>query len=84
MIQDVTAIDKFRSAMRNFSGTSSIGVFVTNDSAKSGNKYSRYKNAMEKCRDNYILTFNFSMWDKNPNSSLNSIINKSLKQINKR
>lgn len=84
MILDVTAIDKFRSAMRNFSGTSSIGVFVTNDSAKSGNKYNRYKNAMEKCRDNYILTFNFSMWDKNPNSSLNSIINKSLKQINKR
>ena len=39
MVHDVTDIDKFRSAMRNFSGTSSIGVFVTNDMAKTGNRY---------------------------------------------
>lgn len=84
MVHDVTDIDKFRSAMRNFSGTSSIGVFVTNDMAKTGNRYNRYKNAMEKCRDNYILTFNFSMWDKKENTSLNSIVNRNIRQINKR
>ena len=63
MIHDTTDIDKFRSALRNFSGTSSTGVFVTNDSPNK-NTLSRYEHAMEKCKDNGILTFNFSLWKK--------------------
>ena len=85
MIHDTTDIDKFRSAQRNFSGTSSTGIFVTNDrpNAKS---LSRYDHAMEKCKDNQILTFNFSLWKDNPTGrpSLEKLINEQVLTQNKR
>lgn len=84
MISEITAIDKFRSAMRNFSGTSSTGIFVTNDKVFNGVRYERYMAAMEKCKDNDIVTFNFGFWNKKENQSLNSIINQAITQINKR
>lgn len=85
MIHDTTDIDKFRSALRNFSGTSSTGIFVTNDMPNEKSR-SRYEHAMEKCKDNGILTFNFSIWKSNPSAcpSLNTIINEQLKYQNKR
>lgn len=85
MIYDTTDIDKFRSALRNFSGTSSTGIFVTNDMPNEKSK-SRYEHAMEKCKDNGILTFNFSLWKNNPSAcpSLNAIINEQLNYQNKR
>ena len=85
MIRDTTDIDKFSSALRNFSGTSSTGIFVTNDMPNDRSR-SRYEHAMEKCKDNGILTFNFSMWRNNPCSCppLNTIINEQLKYQNKR
>lgn len=48
-IDSYTDIDKFRSAMRNFSGTSTIGLFVTREPMDD--------RAKEKCKDNGILTF---------------------------
>ena len=85
MIRDSTDIDKFRSALRNFSGTSSTGIFVTNDKP---NVYSssRYEHAMEKCKDNGILTFNFSLWRDNPigNLTLKEIVNEHIQLQNKR
>ena len=85
MIHDTTDIDKFSSALRNFSGTSSTGIFVTNDLPNDKSR-PRYEHAMEKCKDNGILTFNFSMWRNNPCGcpSLNTIINEQLKYQNKR
>lgn len=84
MISEITAIDKFRSAMRNFSGTSSTGIFVTNDKVFNGIRYEHYMAAMEKCKDNDIVTFNFGFWNKKEGQSLNSIINRAITQINKR
>lgn len=85
MIRDTTDIDKFSSALRNFSGTSSTGIFITNDMPTDFNR-SRYEHALEKCKDNGILTFNFSSWNANPCScqSLNAIINEQLQFQNKR
>lgn len=85
MIHDSTDIDKFRSALRNFSGTSSIGIFVTNDKPNAVS-ISRYEHAMEKCKDNGILTFNFSLWRNNSidASTLKAIINKQIQLQNKR
>lgn len=85
MIHDSTDIDKFRSALRNFSGTSTTGIFVTNDKPNAFNK-SRYEHAMEKCKDNGILTFNFSIWRSNPIDSLTlkAIVNKQIQLQNKR
>lgn len=85
MIHDATDIDKFSSALRNFSGTSSTGIFITND-MPTDKRRSRYEHAMEKCKDNSILTFNFAMWKSTPNAypSLNTIINEQLKFQNKR
>lgn len=81
MIKDTTDIDKFRSALRNFSGTSTTGLFVTNDHPKK-----EYKHAMEKCRDNGILTFNFARWREAPlqSVSLDKIIESQLFTQNKR
>lgn len=59
MIHDTTDIDKFHSALRNFSGTSSMGLFVTNDRPYPRMK-DNYQRAIEKCRDNNILFFNFA------------------------
>lgn len=61
MVYDVTDIDKFRSALRNFSGTSTSGLFVTYEKPNLGTKM-RYQHAVEKCKDNDIQVFNFSMW----------------------
>ena len=85
MIYDSTDIDKFGSALRNFSGTSTTGIFVTNDPPNT-NRMSRYNHAMEKCKDNGILTFNFSLWRNNPteNPPLNTIINEQIQIQNKR
>lgn len=85
MIHDSTDIDKFRSALRNFSGTSSTGIFVTNDRPNAVSM-SRYEHAMEKCKDNGILTFNFSLWRSNPidTPSLKSIVNEQIQLQNKR
>lgn len=85
MIHDTTDIDKFRSALRNFSGTSSTGVFVTNDRPNAKN-LSRYEHAMEKCKDNAILTFNFSLWKDDPTRrpTLGKLINEQVLTQNKR
>lgn len=82
---DTTDIDKFHSALRNFSGTSSAGLFVTNDMPNEKNRM-RYIHAMEKCNDNNILAFNFSLWKENPlnKASLNDIINSQINTQNKR
>ena len=85
MIHDSTDIDKFRSALRNFSGTSSTGIFVTNDKPNA-NSISRYEHAMEKCKDNGILTFNFSLWRASSIEAptLEEIVNEQIKVQNKR
>lgn len=85
MIHDTTDIDKFSSALRNFSGTSSTGIFVTNDMPTEKSRV-RYEHALEKCRDNGILTFNFSACKIDPVSCppLNAIINEQLQFQNKR
>ena len=85
MIHDSTDIDKFRSALRNFSGTSSMGIFVTNDKPNA-TSLSRYEHAMEKCKDNGILTFNFSLWGANPFDAptLKAIVNEQIQLQNKR
>lgn len=85
MIHDSTDIDKFRSALRNFSGTSSTGIFVTNDKPNAISM-SRYEHAMEKCKDNGILTFNFSLWRTNYDDSptLKAIVNEQIQVQNKR
>ena len=82
-VHEITDIDKFHSAIKNFSGTSSKGIFVVNDSpsVKKGN----YSRAVEKCKDNNILTFNFSEYRYNPELlSLNTLINDDLNKTNKR
>ena len=84
MIHNPTDIDKFKSALRNFSGTSSTGIFVTNDMP---NAYTlpRYEHVMEKCKDNGILTFNFSLYNGNPldNPTLEAIVNDHIQLQNK-
>lgn len=84
MINEITDIDKFRSAMRNYSGTSSTALFVTNDKVSKGVRYEKFLAAMEKCKDNDILTFNFGLWNQKPETSMNSIVNEHLQKINKR
>ena len=83
---NVTDIDKFRSALRNFSGTSSSGIFVTYERPYNDKTREKYNHAMEKCKDNDIKTFNFSLWRDDPdnNPSLNDIINELLHRENKR
>lgn len=85
MIHDSTDIDKFRSALRNFSGTSSTGIFITNDKPNERSR-SRFEHAIEKCKDNGILTFNFSLWKENPVGilSLKTLINNQIQTQNKR
>lgn len=85
MIHDSTDIDKFRSALRNFSGTSTTGIFVTNDRPNAVSM-SRYEHAMEKCKDNGIQTFNFSLWSADPidTPTLKTIVNEQIQLQNKR
>ncbi len=80
---DITAIDKFHSGIKNYSGTSSKGIFVVND--KPSTRKRTYLAAKEKCRDNNILIFNFEEKKLNPSlPSLNEIINQDLNKTNKR
>ena len=85
MVFNVTDIDKFRSALRNFSGTSSFGLFVTHDRPNNKTR-EKYNHALEKCKDNDIQTFNYSLRHDDPknNPSLNDIINELLHRQNKR
>ena len=85
MVYDITDIDKFRSALRNFSGTSSSGIFVTYEKPNNNTK-ERYQHAMEKCKDNDIQTFNFSLWRDKPTNkpSLDKIISELMQKQNKR
>ncbi len=80
MIRNNTDLDKFRSAVRNFSGISSNALFVTLDHP--GNNYS---DVLEKCENNGITTFNYSLSQKdNTNPSLEDIINGFISTQNKR
>lgn len=81
----MTDIDKFRSTIRNFGGTSSTGIFVTNDKPTYKN-LERYQHAMEKCKDNNILTYNFALWRDNLVNlpTLSQIIDNQEKIQNKR
>lgn len=85
MVFDTTDIDKFHSALRNFSGTSSSGLFVTYEKPNEYNK-NKYKLAMEKCRDNDIQTFNYSLWNQNREHcpSLSQIVLDMISKQNKR
>ena len=85
MIHEATDIDKFRSAVRNFSGTGSMLLFVTNDEIKESNRLV-YNHAIEKCRDNQIESFNFAFWKDHilTAPSINDIINQNINQQNKR
>ncbi len=85
MIFDTTDIDKFSSALRNFSGTSSSGLFVTYERPNEYTK-DRYQLAMEKCRDNDIQTFNYSLWyqDRENRPSLSQIVADMISKQNKR
>lgn len=84
-IFDTTDLDKFHSVIKNFSGTSSKGIFVSLD-APTKSFASRYKQAMEKCYDNKILTFNFGEWWKSRDTtlSLEGVINQDLLKSNLR
>lgn len=84
-IFDTTDIDKFHSVIKNFSGTSSKGIFVSLD-APTKSFAPRYKQAVEKCRDNKILTFNFGEWWKSKDTmlSLDEVINQDLLKSNLR
>lgn len=85
MIFDITDIDKFRSALRNFSGTSSSGIFVTYEKPNEFTR-ERYRHAMEKCKDNDIQTFNFALWrdDTLNKPSIDKIISDIMSKQNKR
>ena len=85
MVFDTTDIDKFRSALRNYSGTSSSGLFVTYEKPNEYTK-DKYQLALEKCRDNDIQTFNYSLWnlDKENNLTLGQIVNDMMSKQNKR
>ena len=85
MIHDTTDIDKFRSALRNFSGTSTTGLFVTHD-APTKRTTGLYNHAMEKCKDNNILTYNFKLWREHATSlpTLSELINSQISQQNTR
>lgn len=74
MVHDITDIDKFKTAMRNYSGLGSKGIFVTLY-APSEKRGKIYRKAEEKCRDNQVAMFNFGLKQKNPSlPSLNEII----------
>lgn len=80
---EITAIDKFRSAVRNFSGTSSKAIFVVD--YKNENKADLYDMAEGKCKDNNIEIFCFSEREKNPLlPSIDDIVNDNLNKTNKR
>jgi len=74
-IEQYTDIDKFRSAMRNYSGTSTIGLFVTREGMDD--------RAKEKCKDNGIMTFSVAECEAAGKDVEKSLINKLDEKINK-
>jgi hypothetical protein len=80
-ISDITAIDKFRSALKNFSGLSSKGIFVVHDFLHTKETITK-----EKCADNNILYFCWRNWitDRLNNPSLNEVINQEVDRSNAR
>ena len=74
-IEQYTDIDKFRSAMRNYSGTATIGLFVTREKMD--------ERAKEKCKDNGIMTFSVAECEAVGKDVENSLINKLDEKINK-
>ncbi|MCH5307547.1 MAG: DUF1887 family protein [Prevotella sp.] len=83
MIHDITDLDKFGSALRIFSGTSTIGVFATNDDPHRA--HGNFSSAKEKCKDNGILFFNFTRWKESgyaQNGSLKKLIEAKLHNQN--
>lgn len=80
-ISDITAIDKFRSALKNFSGLSSKGIFVVHDFSQAKETITK-----EKCTDNNILYFCWRNWfkDRLNNPSLNEVINQEVDRNNTR
>ena len=82
-VYEITAIDKFRSAVRNFSGTSSKAIFVVDYMDE--NNRDLHDMAVGKCKDNNILMFCFSEREKDWSlDSLDDIINDNLKKTNKK
>lgn len=75
MIHDITDIDKFAMAMKNYSGISTNGLFVTLDKPGKYNKNRKrnLEDAKEKCKDNNIQFFNYALWKENPNNEPNLI-----------
>lgn len=77
-ITDNTDIDKFRTAVRNYSGMGSKAVFVT---------YSPMRpEALQKCKDSGILTFSFQKepYLMRPESELLNMLDKEITNINKK
>lgn len=74
-IEQYTDIDKFRSAMRNYSGTSTIGLFVTREEMDD--------RAKEKCRDNGLLMFSVAECEKAGKDIDKSLINLLEDKVNK-
>ena len=78
-IEQYTDIDKFRSAMRNYSGTSTIGLFVTREEMDD--------RAKEKCKDNGIMTFSVAECEaanKNVAKTLMNLLDEKINKINAR
>ena len=83
-VTDITDIDKFRSAIRNFSGMSSKGIFVVDYLDYEKKKRERYDMAVGKCKDNNILMFCFSERDKDLSlPSLDDIVSDNIRLITK-
>ncbi len=77
-IADNTDIDKFRTAVRNYSGMGGKALFVT---------YSPMRpEAVQKCKDSGILTFSFQKdsYLMRPESELLNMLDKEITNINKK
>lgn len=83
MIYDTTDLDKFANAFKNYSGTGSKGIFVSQGVYNNNVR----TQVLEKCGDSKLLTFNYADWKKKgcPEAeSLNAIINRELDTQNTR
>lgn len=56
-----TDIDKFRSAVRNYGGTSNIGLVVTYDPPRTNDQKIKYNQIIQKCKDNNLHLFNYGL-----------------------
>ena len=78
-IQDITALDKFSKAVRNFGGLSSKSLFVTLAQMKELTK--------QKCNDNDILAFSYADVEYNMSEvemGLKDLLSSNIYQINRR